>query len=72
MATSRCREGLDAPRRHVQGAWHAKPSWYLHVTEGQDDPPAAKAHGAAPRGHRAETHGKPRAYVSQTGVRRRV
>ncbi|MEY9965705.1 pimeloyl-ACP methyl ester carboxylesterase [Streptacidiphilus sp. MAP12-16] len=70
MADSQVPWGLDALGGTVtKAAWHAKPSWYLHVTEDRMIPPAAQASMAKRIGATvAETPGSHAIYVSQPGV----
>lgn len=70
MADSQVPWGLDALGGTVtKAAWHAKPSWYLHVTEDRMIPPAAQASMAQRIGATvAETPGSHAIYVSQPGV----
>ncbi|MEY9839786.1 alpha/beta fold hydrolase [Streptacidiphilus sp. EB103A] len=70
MADSQVPWGLDALGGTVtKAAWHAKPSWYLHVTEDRMIPPAAQASMAQRIGATvSETPGSHAIYVSQPGV----
>ncbi|MFE2061049.1 alpha/beta fold hydrolase [Streptomyces sp. NPDC059467] len=70
MADSQVPWGLDALGGTVtKAAWHAKPSWYLHVTEDRMIPPAAQASMAQRIGATvAETPGSHAIYVSRPGV----
>ncbi|TDU05517.1 pimeloyl-ACP methyl ester carboxylesterase [Streptomyces sp. 846.5] len=70
MADSQVPWGLDALGGTVtKAAWHAKPSWYLHVTDDRMIPPAAQASMAQRIGATvAETPGSHAIYVSQPGV----
>ncbi|MFC9659481.1 alpha/beta fold hydrolase [Nocardia sp. NPDC127606] len=70
MADSQVPWGLEALGGVVtKAAWHAKPSWYLHVTEDRMIPPVAQASMAQRIGATvAETPGSHAIYVSQPGV----
>ncbi|MFC1438863.1 alpha/beta hydrolase [Streptacidiphilus sp. N1-10] len=70
MADSQVPWGLDALGGTVtKAAWHAKPSWYLHVTDDRMIPPAAQESMAQRMGATvAETPGSHAIYVSQPGV----
>jgi pimeloyl-ACP methyl ester carboxylesterase len=70
MADAQVPWGLDALGGTVtKAAWHAKPSWYLHVTEDRMIPPAAQASMAQRIGATVEeTPGSHAIYVSQPGV----
>ncbi|WP_406456158.1 alpha/beta hydrolase [Streptomyces sp. NBC_01622] len=70
MADSQVPWGLDALGGTVtKAAWHAKPSWYLHVTEDRMIPPAAQASMAQRIGATvAETPGSHAIYVSRPDV----
>ncbi|MFC1407021.1 MULTISPECIES: alpha/beta fold hydrolase [Streptacidiphilus] len=70
MADSQVPWGLDALGGTVtKAAWHAKPSWYLHVTDDRMIPPAAQESMAQRIGATvAETPGSHAIYVSQPGV----
>ena len=70
MADSQVPWGLEALGGVVtKAAWHAKPSWYLHVTEDRMIPPAAQATMAERMGSTvAETPGSHAIYVSQPRV----
>ncbi|MFF7476184.1 alpha/beta fold hydrolase [Streptomyces sp. NPDC008092] len=70
MADSQVPWGLDALGGTVtRAAWHAKPSWYLHVTEDRMIPPAAQASMAQRIGATvAETPGSHAIYVSRPDV----
>jgi pimeloyl-ACP methyl ester carboxylesterase len=70
MADSQVPWGLDALGGTVtKAAWHAKPSWYLHVTEDRMIPPAAQASMARRiRATVAETPGSHAIYMSRPDV----
>ncbi|MFE3260364.1 alpha/beta fold hydrolase [Nocardia sp. NPDC059229] len=70
MADSQVPWGLDALGGVVtKAAWHAKPSWYLHVTEDRMIPPTEQAAMAQRIGATVvETPGSHAIYVSQPGV----
>ncbi|MFD4606178.1 alpha/beta fold hydrolase [Streptomyces sp. NPDC058464] len=70
MADSQVPWGLDALGGTVtRAAWHAKPSWYLHVTEDRMIPPAAQASMAQRIGATVtETPGSHAIYVSRPDV----
>ncbi|MFK0152138.1 alpha/beta fold hydrolase [Streptomyces sp. NPDC090499] len=70
MADSQVPWGLDALGGTVtRAAWHAKPSWYLHVTEDRMIPPAAQVTMAQRIGATvAETPGSHAIYVSRPDV----
>ncbi|MFE3959198.1 alpha/beta fold hydrolase [Nocardia sp. NPDC059091] len=70
MADSQVPWGLDALGGVVtKAAWHAKPSWYLHVTEDRMIPPTEQAAMAQSIGATVvETPGSHAIYVSQPGV----
>jgi pimeloyl-ACP methyl ester carboxylesterase len=70
MADAQVPWGLDALGGTVtKAAWHAKPSWYLHVTGDRMIPPAAQASMAQRIGATVEeTPGSHAIYVSQPGV----
>lgn len=70
MADSQVPWGLDALGGMVtKAAWHAKPSWYLHVTEDRMIPPAAQASMARRIGATvAETPGSHAIYASRPEV----
>ncbi|MFJ6416076.1 alpha/beta fold hydrolase [Paeniglutamicibacter sp. NPDC091659] len=70
MADSQVPWGLEALGGNVsEAAWHAKPSWYLHVTEDRMIPPAAQASMAERIGATVvETSGSHAIYVSRPNV----
>ncbi|WTW95849.1 alpha/beta hydrolase [Streptomycetaceae bacterium NBC_01309] len=70
MADSQVPWGLDALGGMVtKAAWHAKPSWYLHVTEDRMIPPAAQASMARRIGATVvETPGSHAIYTSRPEV----
>ncbi len=70
MADSQVPWGLEALGGVVtKAAWHAKPSWYLHVTEDRMIAPVAQTTMAERMGSTvSETPGSHAIYVSQPRV----